>query len=294
MNFSNYFHQNKYFYGGYEFINKDIATNLLQQSGLPNDILGNIWHSCKSSQFPDLLEDEFVNMMNTAQHHLKPYDWFITDSKKKLYSKEFQSIGTFHGNIRKSDLYSFVKSNLKFFTIQLFDNLYRMVDINNVDNITIDQFTVLRHIVDEHSKGVVIPSSIPVNILGNIASHPINTNTRTGNKSSNAPILANEYWNTIQTSEVHNSTEVINSDAGNDLDQDIKALKDGIIDKLEIPKGLKALEFDGKITYLLFLNELMDISQECSQPEVKDIITAKKAKILELEAAIMKEKSTML
>ena len=271
---------------------KDAASSLLQQSGLSNEILGNIWHSCKTSQFPDLQEDEFVNMMNMAQLHLKPYDWFITDKKRETYAKEFQGIGTYQGNVRKADVYLFVRSNIKLFTIQLFDNVYEMVDVNFVDNLTLDQFTILRHVIDEYTQGVTLPSNIPINILGNVASQQIEVATRATSQASLGLNLANDYLANVDSNKT--STETLNSDVNGDLDQDVKIMKDLVLSKLQLPDELKSLEFHGNICYLLLLDEMIDINQELSTLEVSEVIPRKLAKIKELESLIEKEKLTML
>ena len=277
-----------------------MAISYLQLSGLPNDVLGRIWQSCKStdSRFPDLLETEFVNMMNQAAQYLKEYDWFIPDIKKEKYDRELTSIGTYHGHVRKMDVYSFVKVNIKLFSMDLFEQLFKLVDINNVENLTPDQFYVLRHIVDEYVQGISIPTTIPIKVLGTVAIEPINTMTRTGAKASTGHVLAEEYWNKIQSTEsintTHTSSETINSEFGGDLEQDIKALKDNLLYHLDIPDELKGLEFDGNLYYSLMLQEMMEINEKVLDADIAKLIADKNAKIRELEDAIQKEKMTML
>eukprot|EP00834_Sanchytrium_tribonematis_P006353 NODE_460_length_7198_cov_0.858290.p5 type:complete len:298 gc:universal NODE_460_length_7198_cov_0.858290:5101-5994(+) len=297
MNFSSIFHNSKYYYNGMEFISKDNAIVLLQQSGLSTEILGNIWHSCKQTQFADLTEQEFTSMMSMAQQHLNitSYNWNISQTKKKDYAKEILSIGTYQKCVRKFDVQSFIRTNFKQFPLQYFDIVYNMIDINQVENLTTDQFNVLRHVIDEYRQGIPIPNTIPLNILGSVSTIPVDMLTRSGSKEFNGSMRAEEYLNRIQTSSsVETSSEVLNSEPTGDLEVDLKNIKQSVLNKLSLPEELKSIEFDGKMTYLLLLNEMLEIHSSLTDPELEDFISKKENRIEELKKLIENEKLTML
>ena len=264
---------------------KDVATQLLQQSGLSNEILGNIWHSCKTSGFPDLTMDEFVGMMTMASQHVIPYDWNVNYLKKADYQREFQTIGSYQGCVKKADIQAFLKMNHKYFPIQLFDTVYNLVDIHQVDNVTIDQFTILRHIIENFNLGTSLPAQIPVQVLGNISSKPI--------EKPSPSVVASEYLSRVSTLSVA-STESLNKPQDDDLESDIKRLKSELLNRLHFPLELKQIDFEDKIPHLLLVQEFIALYESATSDSKLLREDDKLKKIASLEAAIEKEKLTNL